>query len=235
MDIQLKCNQCLYHHLSCEFEPRSWRGVLDTTLCDKVSRWLATGQWFSPGTPVSSTNKTDRHDITEILLNVALNTINHKLLIEKNTCQSYNVCIWFYWPNWPLDKTCPFPTLINDSSIVCLNLHINDEKQLKVNINFMRSMFTLFLHKLYINYILRLTPSGIATLGQFWLSCIIWPLIILCPNILFWHEQLTFRPWSVWKCQISGYCQQKACEITINSYYMFITCQNCNIYWILTV
>jgi hypothetical protein len=27
-----------------------------------------TGQWFSPGTPVSSTNKTDHHDITEILL-----------------------------------------------------------------------------------------------------------------------------------------------------------------------
>jgi hypothetical protein len=26
------------------------------------------------GTPVSSTNKTDRHDITEILLKVALNT-----------------------------------------------------------------------------------------------------------------------------------------------------------------
>ena len=25
-----------YHHLSCKFEPRSWRGVLDTTLCDKV-------------------------------------------------------------------------------------------------------------------------------------------------------------------------------------------------------
>jgi hypothetical protein len=29
----------------------------------------------SPGTPVSSTNKTDRHDITEILFKVALNTI----------------------------------------------------------------------------------------------------------------------------------------------------------------
>jgi hypothetical protein len=25
-----------YHHKSCEFEPRLWRGVLDTTLCDKV-------------------------------------------------------------------------------------------------------------------------------------------------------------------------------------------------------
>jgi len=34
---------------------------------------LATGRWFSP---VSCTNKTDRHDITEILLlKVALNTI----------------------------------------------------------------------------------------------------------------------------------------------------------------
>ena len=31
------------------------------------------GQWFSPSTPVSSTNKTDRHDITEILLKVAIN------------------------------------------------------------------------------------------------------------------------------------------------------------------
>jgi hypothetical protein len=34
-----------------------------------------TGQWFSPGTPVSSTNKTDRHDIAEILLKVALSII----------------------------------------------------------------------------------------------------------------------------------------------------------------
>ena len=31
------------------------------------------------GTPVSSINKTDRHDITEILLKVALNTININL------------------------------------------------------------------------------------------------------------------------------------------------------------
>jgi hypothetical protein len=46
-----------------------------TTLCDKVCQWLATGWWFSPGPPVSSTNKTDRHDITELLLKVALNTI----------------------------------------------------------------------------------------------------------------------------------------------------------------
>jgi hypothetical protein len=52
-------------------EPRSWRGILDTTLCDKVCQWLAAGRWFSPGTQVSSTNKTDRHEITEILLKSA--------------------------------------------------------------------------------------------------------------------------------------------------------------------
>ena len=34
---------------------------------------------FSPWTPVSSTYKTDRHDITEILLKVALNTLNLNL------------------------------------------------------------------------------------------------------------------------------------------------------------
>jgi hypothetical protein len=39
---------------------------------DKVYQLLAHGRWFSPGTPVSSTTKTGRHDIAEILLKVAL-------------------------------------------------------------------------------------------------------------------------------------------------------------------
>ena len=50
-----------------EFESRVLRGVLDTTLCDKVCQWLAVDRWFSPGTPVSSANKTDCHDINEML------------------------------------------------------------------------------------------------------------------------------------------------------------------------
>jgi hypothetical protein len=54
--------------------------VLDTTLCDKVCQWLATGRWFSLCPPVSSTNNTDCNDIAEILLNVALNTIKQKTL-----------------------------------------------------------------------------------------------------------------------------------------------------------
>jgi hypothetical protein len=61
-----------------------------TTLCYKVC------QWFSPGPQVSSTNKTDHHDIIEILLKVALNTIkqtnnghcqqgvdHHSLLLDR--------------------------------------------------------------------------------------------------------------------------------------------------------
>jgi hypothetical protein len=54
-----------------------------------------------PGTPVSSINETDRHDITEILLKVTLNTINQptnqyisenkKFQIRKKFCQLFVV------------------------------------------------------------------------------------------------------------------------------------------------
>ena len=50
------CNHCL-SPLTLEFESCSWQGVHDTPLCDKVSPWLTTGWWFSPGTPVFSTNQ----------------------------------------------------------------------------------------------------------------------------------------------------------------------------------
>jgi hypothetical protein len=40
---------------------------------------LAHGRWFSPNTPASSTTKTGRHDIAEILLKVALNTTKSSL------------------------------------------------------------------------------------------------------------------------------------------------------------
>ena len=77
-----------YH--SCEFEPQPWRGVLDTILCDKACQWLAAGRWFSPGTPVSSTNKSDQHDLTEILMKVALNTKPlHPPFIYMDTSKLY--------------------------------------------------------------------------------------------------------------------------------------------------
>ena len=59
--------------------------ILDTTLCDKVCHWLATGRWF----PVSSTNKTNHHYITEILLKVALNTITLTLSQDKFSVNNF--------------------------------------------------------------------------------------------------------------------------------------------------
>jgi hypothetical protein len=51
----------------------------------EVCQWLATGRWFSPGSLVSSTNKTDHHDITEILLKVALSKITLTLTYTWDT------------------------------------------------------------------------------------------------------------------------------------------------------
>ena len=47
-----------------------------------VYQLLAHGRWFSPGTPASSTPKINRHDRTEILLKVALNTINQSIYLN---------------------------------------------------------------------------------------------------------------------------------------------------------
>jgi hypothetical protein len=51
---------------------------------DKLYQLLIHGRWFSPSIPTSSTTKTGRHDIVEILLKVALNTIKqtNKLVIQ---------------------------------------------------------------------------------------------------------------------------------------------------------
>ena len=45
----------------------------------------------TPSTPVSSTNKTDRHDITEILLKVTLNTIT---LTLTQVCSIIPMCLF---------------------------------------------------------------------------------------------------------------------------------------------
>jgi hypothetical protein len=109
------CNQCL--------SSLTLWVVLDTTLCDKVCQWLATGLWFSLCTPVSSTNKTDRHDITEILLKVTLNTIIQTLnlscfisivwLNKRNNCRLLiNMC-WL----WISSKTDLNLFLLNDTAV----------------------------------------------------------------------------------------------------------------------
>ena len=51
---------------------------------DRVYQLLVQGRWFSSGTEASSTTKTGRHDIAEILLKVALNTITLSISYIKN-------------------------------------------------------------------------------------------------------------------------------------------------------
>ena len=76
------CWHCQHHPMS---SPKINGNFLELMLGWTSSHYLiwwwskiqvATGRWFSQGIPVSSTNKTDRYDITEILLKVALNTIS---------------------------------------------------------------------------------------------------------------------------------------------------------------
>ena len=82
------CNHCLS---PLQFEPSSWLGVPDTTLCDKSCQGLATGRWFFP---VSSTDKTDRHDIIELLLKVTLCTIKPNPSIWKVDLKVKITCCW---------------------------------------------------------------------------------------------------------------------------------------------
>jgi hypothetical protein len=57
---------------------------------------LAHGRWFSPGTPASSTTKTGRHDIGEILLKVALKTKNQIIIYILTTCYYDSIMIVFF-------------------------------------------------------------------------------------------------------------------------------------------
>jgi hypothetical protein len=65
-----------------------------------VYQLLAHGRWFSPGTPASSSTKIGHHDITEILLKVALNAKNLAcgiFLVEAHPEQAFIiVCLYMY-------------------------------------------------------------------------------------------------------------------------------------------
>jgi hypothetical protein len=66
----ITCALSAYRHSSCEFQPRSWRSLSMTCARSVV---FAGYSGF-----LHHTNKPDRHDIAELVLKVALNTINNK-------------------------------------------------------------------------------------------------------------------------------------------------------------
>ena len=81
---------------------------------DKVHQLLAHGRWFSPGTPVSSTTKTGRHDIAEVLLKVALNTIYQSINLFNDNFQyfMYNYVYFSFSAKPMIVQGVPVPTCI---------------------------------------------------------------------------------------------------------------------------
>jgi hypothetical protein len=78
---------------------------------DKVFQLLAHGRWFSLGTPASSTTKTGRHDIAEILLKVALNTIN-QIKLNQITTMTLHV------------KYCCISIVASEDQFLCIKIDV---------------------------------------------------------------------------------------------------------------
>ena len=95
------CNQCLSPLTILWVQIPLRRGVLDTTLCDKVCQWFAAGRWFSPGSPFSSTNKTGRSDIIWIF-NKKKSGVQHHKPNQSLICQlalTYSLTVYLYYTN----------------------------------------------------------------------------------------------------------------------------------------
>ena len=121
LDLQYLCNQCLSSlMLWVWISTRVWC----TILCDKVCQWLATGRWFSLDPLVSSTNKSDCHDITEILLKVVLNTIKQTNNIKFKAFIARLLCL-----------------IVNE--LPFLSMHFS------VEIQYIGSNFLLFFHQVF--------------------------------------------------------------------------------------
>jgi len=86
------CNQCLSPLIL-------WVRISIRARCT-----LAKGRWFSPGPPVSSTNKTDHHNRTEILL-----TVTHKtVIVSYSELSVYLVCLFVWYCLTPLSTIFQF-------------------------------------------------------------------------------------------------------------------------------
>jgi hypothetical protein len=137
----------------CVWIPFRW-DVLDTKSCDKVCHLLVAGQWFSLHTLVSSTNKTDHHDITETL-KVVLNTITLTLTLTISHCTCWRTIHCFCFRIWNNNWLCTFATVLccepcsSYVNVKIQNAIIQDKKALewqkKVKFNFQVACWTAFL------------------------------------------------------------------------------------------
>ena len=81
--FETTCAISAYHHWSCEFQSRSWRGVLDTNYVIKFVgdlRKVGCVLWVLR---FPQTNQTNRHDIAEILFESGVKNHNHRNKTSK--------------------------------------------------------------------------------------------------------------------------------------------------------
>jgi hypothetical protein len=77
------CNQCLS---SLMLWVRISIRARCTTLSNKVYQWLATGRWFSPGSPVSSTSRFIIILIKNAFNNIPIHAIDQDKNVEIHQC-----------------------------------------------------------------------------------------------------------------------------------------------------
>ena len=109
-----------YHHWCCEFEYRSGRGVhhyVITFVSDFTCGWSL----------VFSTNRIDCHDIAEILLKVALNTIKPNYKLVWCWRMFYLIVILLYIINNLLLQIIEHRCHYNRTNSVSMNESINNE------------------------------------------------------------------------------------------------------------
>jgi len=99
------CNQCL-SPLTLWVRIPLRRGVLDTTLCDKVCQWLTTGQWFSEYNWNIVESGAKHHNPNPQLLSYILHKwekLSLHLHFTKMTklfpCKKFSNYV-FYWNQW---------------------------------------------------------------------------------------------------------------------------------------
>jgi hypothetical protein len=95
----IRNNKCIFTKLNAVFILKTavWtkRSGSWITYNDKVCQWLTTDRWFSPGTPVSSTNKTECHDITEMFF-----LYIYTYLFSSLTFLHFNLLLWNHLAKW---------------------------------------------------------------------------------------------------------------------------------------
>ena len=107
-------------------------------ILNRLCQWLATGRCIFPGTPVSSTNKTDRHDIADILLKVVWDIITLALPGLVSIGRDFGEADWnVKYYGWSQGKRMQMDgNSLNDISDQVSELKTNNQQQKNGNNNF---------------------------------------------------------------------------------------------------